>query len=939
MTNLFSSCAGHAARAVLALAVLPFAPAALGGTDIEQVAVATDGRTLFSISADRTRIIVQPLEASERYGTPLRRPFVRLEALAYDEFALTLVVVDGGAGVVLRLRGFDVGDAETVVSGLDPEVLQGARVAASRGEVYVGLPAEHKVVRVTPREVTRREWFRPLPPDLPFEPGSDLAASGSVVVVSVPSQHSTVFWDALRPTAIARVGPGEVASARGATSKVNQLLSGDLAGWSPGPMTVIHGIAYVADTLAGHITAISVQTRQPVQLPGGSVGPVKALVASEEELVVLLGNGRTERRVRYVPVQISFEDPKRIGVAAEVVSRFLAEKGAIVEGPVSARLRSALASKSDVEAAKGEVELEPLFCGLNGPLCQNGKIRPTALGPSATVRFAALTEERYIDPVELKLDGKRSVREALDRLITTPELAAWKIEDRVARLNPGSESAVLSQRDGMIWVPAERVRYIAALRRYDDRALRQAAASQGVSAYSLERVASRTEDAGDGVGSLATAPPSVPAATSPLDPAWIHDLQQRYLTMRSVIKFPLPPPPPPGAKQARSQPGRMIGVAEPIIDREHPDLKGAFSEDEDSAAAPPPPEPAVLGSPTVKANRDREDHGTAVCGLLGARRSAFDGGAGEGLGLLPDATLVPIEPEPPGLIERLRLEWPNLKVVNVSQSFQHDDGFLDFVTLKSREHLLFVAAAGNEGKQIRNEVWHPYGLGRRENVLVVAATTGDGKGILLDSNGNPFSNYGPEYVAIAAPGEGFYGPGRNNTYVPLKGTSFATPLVAAAAMLLADRTRPFTPWFVKERLVYTADFVPALSKYVSGGVLNVDRALANLDSDMLETITRRPDRVNLALGAKITFVTKMNPHDETVNLADLRRLQKVSDKPDPGRWRALVHMDDTQDDSPNRHLKIIDDILPDKKTVLTLSNKKTIPLADVKDFVSAWRAP
>ena len=95
---------------------------------------------------------------------------------------------------------------------------------------------------------------------------------------------------------------------------------------------------------------------------------------------------------------------------------------------------------------------------------------------------------------------------------------------------------------------------------------------------------------------------------------------------------------------------------------------------------------------------------------------------------------------------------------------------------------LFVVSAGNDPtgghavcESIRPYPAYPVCEGNRRNVLVVAATPLDGQALIDQQGSTPGSNWNDRLVHVAAPGTGFYAQGRDNSYVPVHGTSFATP--------------------------------------------------------------------------------------------------------------------------------------------------------------------
>jgi subtilisin family serine protease len=134
--------------------------------------------------------------------------------------------------------------------------------------------------------------------------------------------------------------------------------------------------------------------------------------------------------------------------------------------------------------------------------------------------------------------------------------------------------------------------------------------------------------------------------------------------------------------------------------------------------------------------------------------------------------------------------------------------------------VLFIAAAGNDGKNNDkpNEASYPAAFDN-DNLISVAAT--DSKdGVAF------FSNYGKKTTHVAAPGVDIYSLKPGNQYQKLSGTSMAAPHVAGAVALIWSKNPTWTYKQVKDALMNTVDPIPALAqKTVTGGRINVAKAL------------------------------------------------------------------------------------------------------------------
>lgn len=135
--------------------------------------------------------------------------------------------------------------------------------------------------------------------------------------------------------------------------------------------------------------------------------------------------------------------------------------------------------------------------------------------------------------------------------------------------------------------------------------------------------------------------------------------------------------------------------------------------------------------------------------------------------------------------------------------------------------VLFIAAAGNDGKDNDgSEASFPAAF-KNDNLIAVAAT---------DSNDGLayFSNYGKTTTHVAAPGVQVYSTIPGNKYEANSGTSMACPHVAGAAALLWSMHPEWDYKKVKDVLMKTVDLIPSLAgKTISGGRINLLKALSS----------------------------------------------------------------------------------------------------------------
>ncbi|MEB3330832.1 MAG: S8 family serine peptidase, partial [Candidatus Sericytochromatia bacterium] len=107
------------------------------------------------------------------------------------------------------------------------------------------------------------------------------------------------------------------------------------------------------------------------------------------------------------------------------------------------------------------------------------------------------------------------------------------------------------------------------------------------------------------------------------------------------------------------------------------------------------------------------------------------------------------------------------------------------------------------------------------HLIAVAATT-------KQDRWATFSTYGA-WCSLAAPGETVVTTGINNQYIYARGTSFATPLVAATVALMLGAGAPRDPALLKRRLAATAADVeaPGVDPRTGAGRIDAGRAVVD----------------------------------------------------------------------------------------------------------------
>ncbi|MGC4759317.1 S8 family peptidase [Micromonospora trifolii] len=275
--------------------------------------------------------------------------------------------------------------------------------------------------------------------------------------------------------------------------------------------------------------------------------------------------------------------------------------------------------------------------------------------------------------------------------------------------------------------------------------------------------------------------------------------------------------------------GVRVAVLDTGADFTHPDLVGRVAEKADFT---------VEGGDAV----DHNGHGTHVASTIAGSGAAAHG---QRRGVAPDAKLVIGKVlddhgygDDSGIIAAMEWAATRADVINMSLGGSDPDDGNDPMSLAvdglSRSTgALFVIAAGNSGAAISSP-------GSAATALTVGAVDRNDKladfssrGPLVTSNVAKPELVAPgvDIVAARAAGTNLQDP-IDRYYEAISGTSMASPHVAGAAALLAQRHPDWTGERLKAALVGAADPLSGIDPYAVGaGRLNAARALGGPTSD------------------------------------------------------------------------------------------------------------
>ncbi|WP_371674059.1 S8 family peptidase [Streptomyces sp. NBC_00289] len=271
--------------------------------------------------------------------------------------------------------------------------------------------------------------------------------------------------------------------------------------------------------------------------------------------------------------------------------------------------------------------------------------------------------------------------------------------------------------------------------------------------------------------------------------------------------------------------GVKVAVLDTGVDTTHPDLASVVTESKDFSG--------------TGDTDDRKGHGTHVAATVagsGARSGGLYRGVAPGAQIL-NAKVLDDSGEGTDSAVIAGLEWAasrGAKVANLSLG-QADTPGNDPVeaavnALSKTTGMLTVAAAGNDGPG-PGTLSSP---GTAESALAVGAVDGDDRiadfsstGPTADSALKPDLTAPGVDIVSAKAAHGVLGDPAADGYVSMSGTSMATPHVAGAAAILAQRHPDWTGERIKQALTASAAPTAGLSGYQQGtGRVAVARALA-----------------------------------------------------------------------------------------------------------------
>ena len=836
--------------------------------------LSSDGTYIYGVTGEGRTILQRPITMTRSEWVPIidRLPVSRITGIACEGRSLFIAAAEPPSVYRLDLESKRL---ESLWQGLplltpnDIAVLEGTIFVADVDAIYRLSALGEKPVPL----VNREEHL--------FSKGPFyLATYDSGLVISSPGNRLIVQIDRkelLQPSKysiLQRFSPYREAIARGTGNKLPDVANTKaFVIQSPASIAVYRGIVYVIDEGDYGIYAFSRSARQPVRLVQKDAlakAPSRILVTSDRLFILDSATAHLLEWPRLIPAEIRTDACKNDAVVA--LYEYLFDRNVLPVREV--KLRDTVDETLQGEhvlVGPCDADTSRLLCRLNPLLCMRST--PSAM-PGTSLLVPDVPVQSFINIRKITLNGKTTLGEEADRNVFSKELRPWTEEAKLLELNsaavpvskkPGKAPGIQKRfnvrrlRTGDVSVPIELVRYLAAVPAPDLSPGRQTSPL----AQLQRRFPTLTVISSEERLPLAYAALQGGGQSSDFD-----RVKDAFLKLKETINYYHP--------DLKAPKIPVIGVAEKEIECDSPDLQDSCQLISQETF---PTEASIsnVQLPLVFTIRGYEpsDHGTAVAALIGARSTKV---GVTGLAA-PEANLLSLRTGNPAVGEDIRNAYVNYhaRIFNFSFGYlaeETPDILRTYVDQDSRDayqDALFIVAAGNEGKEIcTNYQVFPACWGKQPNVLVVTGATNDGKALIADS-----SNHNPTYVHVAAPGEGYSFTGRSRSYVPLEGSSFATPLVTATAALLYAQNVT-EPWLIKQRIIATSDAKTNFSGKVMGGLLNVRRAVSYPNRAVITTSDGNSRAVYIDPSATVTIVSAQE--SRIILLRNVRRLTRMQDK-------------------------------------------------------------
>ena len=834
--------------------------------------LAADDSGVFAVGADRRTILFRVADFSKPWS-PLTvgRPIGRIEGLARR--GGDLYVVDSERRAVLRVET-STGRVEVVHEGPPLEHPTDIVVA---NDVYVADGS--RVWRLSQSDEPR---LVPLRANRTREGTIFLASTENSLLVSYPDE--------------ARIDEYRVSSRPGGATKwstVQRKIDSPLERSDqidtiqqrafpeikrPTRLAFFQGIVYVVDEDGNPaLYAFGRHDQRPVRLVrnGTEEGLVSSVAVTREAMFVVHGSDVYRWR-RLVPAEIVLPQSNLSKIMAAIY-RYLLDNRILPARPVKLEQNIERTLKANRVLLGAFVPaITPVLCELNPRLCSKGDLRLVQQGE--TVLIPDVNSESFVDvSTPTPVDPGKTLGQMVDQLVTSEEFSSYRTEGRLRELNEKeaylSKTPLRDRTDGTFVLPVEYIRYVTPIVA-TDAPPRASPLLRVMKEYSGVRIRSQEERLSMAYGSDPGQPQAAPD---------FEALKTEWGRLLKTIDYADPTLPLLTAK---------VGIAEEFVDEQHPDFvdrgASAWIAEDATLSAEPAAGTAATQDYRIRAF-DRTDHGTMIGGVIGARHMQFENKGG----LAPRTLLFHLHSSDPQIGEDIRRTFlRGVHLFNISAHFGKDK-IPSSLEERIRLHptALFVVAAGNDvipGRDLEicnGLLAYPVCWADKKNVLVVTATNEAGDTVLAPIADQdpviPGANWSPTAVHVAAPGVGFHAPGMNRSYVPARGSSFATPLVTAVAALLYGE-RVFDPWAIKQRIIATADPIPGLGGKVFAGRINVRRAIEDI-SDAVFIRKPRNGGAGENLHADVDTASRITVRlddgsDRVIRLADVRRVQRQANR-------------------------------------------------------------